>query len=328
MENQSIAGDRRASNIVSVISPKIEQLITLETPAPDAEKGKQDAEAYTKGMQALGEGQDDKVLGNDIEGAKGSEVEEHPEEIKKNPKLQERFSELTQKRKDAEAAAKTAAEQREAERVARQQAEQERDALRAKYEPPKTEIGPEPQPEDYTDAKKFAADLKEWAAEKTRFDDAKEAKTKADNERKEKAAKKWQENVNAALKEIPDYADVVGKSTVAVSQEAQQAIIEDENGTAILYHLAKNPDVAEKIAKMDVPAMNKEIGRLSERLAKKPQQTATTQLGKIAEISKAPAPITPARGNAGDPPNLFDSNGKFNGTYQEYKAAREAGRIK
>ena len=52
--------------------------------------------------------------------------------------------------------------------------------------------------------------------------------------------------------------------------------------------------------------------------------TGTTVVGK----SRAPAPITPIRGGASGKETGVDSNGEFHGSFQAWKAARLAGKIR
>lgn len=322
--NQSIAGDRQAT-IVAFENPAVREVMMregeLKPVIEPSEEAKKDADEYKKGM--------DKLKAEDA--PKAEDESEHDEEVKKNPKLQERFSELTAKRKAAEAKAE-AAEARAAE-LSEKHAASERLAaeLKAKYEPPKPDIlGPEPQPSQFTDVNEYSKALKEWTADKVRLDIKKESDERAAKEYKERIEKQWSEGATKAMKEIPDFAETVGKSKVAISPEAELAIKEDENGPYIVYHLAQNPEFADKLNKMSIPAMNREIGKLSAKFAKPAsgQQAATMPIGKIAEISKAPAPITPARGQASDAPNLLSSDGTFHGSYQDWKREREAGRIK
>jgi hypothetical protein len=92
----------------------------------------------------------------------------------------------------------------------------------------------------------------------------------------------------------------------------------------LLYHLAKNPEIAEGLAKKSPASALREIGRLEAALSgdKKPTPEKTAETP-----SKAPEPISPIRATkAVDSP--IDSKGEFHGTYAQWKAARQAGKIK
>jgi hypothetical protein len=74
---------------------------------------------------------------------------------------------------------------------------------------------------------------------------------------------------------------------------------------------------------MTVASALRSIGKL-EAQYEKTEPTSKTVVGK----SKAPAPINPIRSAANGRDVPLTSDGKFEGTYQAYKAARMAGRIR
>jgi colicin import membrane protein len=237
---------------------------------------------------------------------------------------------------EAAAAEKVAKAAKDAEdaRAEAAKAAKERDELKAKYEPPKsTEIGPEPQPAQFTDMAEYAKALKEWAGQKA----LNEAKAARDTEQaakdREAATKSWNARLKAAQDALPDYAEKVEASSVKVSDEMRDAIIESEVGPQILYHFAEHPEAAEAMGKLSIKAMLKEFGKLEDKIgsAGKPQGKSgngAAGAATVAEISKAPAPISPLKG-ANSPPGLkFDAAGNWLGTPEEWRAARLAGKIK
>ncbi len=265
------------------------------------------------------------VAADSVSGAEGQDTvaggDAEPEEIKDNPKLKDRFSELTAKRKAAEKAAQEAADAREAERTARQQAEIERDALRAKYEPPKTTLSPKPVADNFVSTDDFAKAMESWAMEAAEFKVAQNQRVESEKAHRDAVEKSFKASIEAAKTAIPDFDDVVTKSTVLLSDEAMTAIREDDNAGVIVYHLAQNPEIAEKLTKMSVPAMNREIGRLSAKLERPAQQAAPAT--PLASISKAPAPISPSRGVAAGS-GSYDTSKM---TFQQYSALRDSGKL-
>jgi hypothetical protein len=233
---------------------------------------------------------------------------------------------LTDKRKAAEAKAEQTAATLRAEREALDQARREAAELRAKYEPPKTdELGPEPTPSQFQDISEYSAALKEWAADKAMRDQ--QAK-QADDQQKARAAqvaKDWGERLKATQAEIPDYAEKIEASPVKVSDQVRDAILESEIGPKLIYHLAEHPEVAEKLGKLSVQSALRELGRIEGSLMQPVKEPA---IPAKAEISKAPAPITPLRGSNSPTGPQLDGNNEFHGTYQQWKAARKAGKIK
>ena len=250
------------------------------------------------------------------------EVEEHEEaeesqRHKPNPKLQKRFSELTKARDDARAKAADA-ERKAEEAVARAK------ALEDKYIP-RAENDARPDASQYSDIEKYAADLESWKERDVRRGierEASEAKAKAQQEAR---VKSWNDRMQLTVAELPDFADTVQTSPVAVSDHVRDAILESEVGPKILYHLAKNPDTAEKLRGMSVASSLREIGKIEAQLEKSPVKADETP---IASMSRAPAPITPVRGGKTTPEAPIDANGEFSGTPAQWRALRKAGKIK
>jgi hypothetical protein len=129
--------------------------------------------------------------------------------------------------------------------------------------------------------------------------------------------------VESAKAEMPDFEAMVGSADVVVSNEVRDAIFESDVGPQVLYHLAENPDIAEKLQGMTVTSALRTIGKLEAQFEKAEPQTKTV-VGK----SKAPAPISPIRSAANGRDVNLTSDGNFHGSYQAWKAARLAGRIR
>ncbi len=258
---------------------------------------------------------------------KKEEITEKPvktEEKKAKPGIQERFSELTAQREAAKSEARAERDKREA--LERQIAEQQ-----AKVNPPKVdEAEPDPNDAKYKDDwRLYAKDLAKFETQKAlseRDKQESEARTKAEAD---KIMRHWTERQNSFKAETEDYAEAIAASTVVVSNEVRDAIIESDVGPQLLYHLAKNPSVAEKISGLSVRGALRELGRLEAKL-ETPIKEESTTVKKKSEviISKAPSPISPLKG-ANNPPEVpINAQGEFTGTYQEWKTLRKAGKIK
>lgn len=251
-------------------------------------------------------------------------VEEEAEH-KKNPRLQKRFSELTEARKKAEALAEQTAATLKAEREAREVAERRAQELTQKYEPPKTEPDPEPQLSQFNDVNEYSKALKEWSADKALRDKAAEEAQARETEENAKRVKAWQERQTEARKTLTDYDAKIAASNVKVSNPLRDAIVESDVGPQLLYHLAENPDVAERLNKLSNASALRELGKLEAKLGggepvKAEVQKHTTP---VAEISKAPAPITPLKGSS-----AIDTVDTSKLSYQDWKKRRMAGKIK
>ena len=122
---------------------------------------------------------------------------------------------------------------------------------------------------------------------------------------------------------MPDFDDIVASSDVVVNDDIRDAILESDVGPQILYHLAENDDVAKRIAGLTPKQALREIGKLEARFEVKETKPEPTPITR----SKAPAPIQPLRGSSSaDVP--LSSNGDWHGTFQAWKEARKAGKIR
>lgn len=247
------------------------------------------------------------------------EGEQAEEPAKPKNKLENRFSEITAQRRKAEERA-----DREAERATA--LERERDELKAKLapKPAATDDAPKPVVTDYADAFQYAEDLAEWTAENVLKErDKADAKKVADAEAA-KVTKAWQKRVEATEKEMPDYADAIAASEVMISDPVRDAIIESEYGPKILYLLATEPEIAEKLSKLSILGQLREIGKLEAKY-EKPEPKAEADTKPVIERPRAPAPISPVRGTK-SADNPVNEPGEFKGSYSEWKAARQAGK--
>jgi hypothetical protein len=245
--------------------------------------------------------------------------EQEQEGKKSNPKIERRFSELTKQREEA----RREAERLRGEKEALEAKLREREAPTPTPEPvQRADPADKPQADDYADAFAYAEALAIWSAEQALL-----ARDRAEQERKTKAeqetaAKAWEQRIAKASREIEDYQDVVEGSDVQVSDQVRAAILDSELGPQLIYHLAKNPDVAERIAGMTVMGALRELGRIEARLS-----DDVPAARPAARPSKAPPPINPIR--ATRPVEDYQtSNGEFNGDFRQWKEARRAGRIR
>lgn len=257
----------------------------------------------------------------DADQSEPSEVAEEAtatEDRKQNPKLEKRFSDLTKQREAAR-------QEAQREREARERLEAELASLKTKANPVKDEpkFDEEPKPEQFTDMYEYAKALTDYRVDqRLQEEKQKEAVAKAEAER-QKVINTWAKRVEEAKAEMPDFEDMVGSADVVVSNEVRDAIFESDVGPRILYHLAENPEIAEKLQGMTLTRALATIGKLEAQFEKTEPQTKPV-VGK----SKAPAPINPIKASANGPITDLDSNRQFHGSYQAWKAARLAGRIR
>lgn len=245
------------------------------------------------------------------------------EERKQNPKIEKRFSEITKQREAAR-------QEAERERQARLELENKVKEMEAKLTPAKpqepVEADPKPKPEQFSDMFEYAEALSEWTADKRiREEKVKEAAQRAEQERQQ-LLNTWASRVQDFRAKTPDFDDMVGSADVVVSNEVRDAIFESDVGPQILYHLAENPDVAKKLSGLSPISALRMIGKLEAKLETPAPSEAKQETA--VKTSKAPPPINPIRATSGGPVTDLDANRQFHGSYQAWKAARLAGRIK
>ena len=236
-------------------------------------------------------------------------------ERKQNPKLEKRFSEITKQREEAR-------QEAQRERQARVDLEQRLAALEQQRQPQQQSyIDQEPQPSQFADAFEYAKALAEFSTEKALAERDRQVAQAREQEAQQKIIQSWAQKVQDAKAELPDFDDLVAASDVVVNNAVRDAILESDVGPKILYHLAENNDLAKKIAGLNPNAALREIGRLEARFEKTEQTSPVVR-------SKAPAPIQPIRGGQGKADVPISANGEFHGSYQAWKAARKAGKIR
>lgn len=262
------------------------------------------------------------------EGATGDpETDEAIQQVgKKNPKIEKRFSELSERRKAAEAEAKAAKEEAQRLRDEAAQAARERDELKAKYEPPKPDVlPPEPKREQFQSDEDFLQARDDWAGDKREHELRKKDAAEKAQKALEENAKKWKAAEDAFRKEVPDYDDAIQKSGIqirpGVFEAVQEAIRSSEIGPRVLHYVATTKGVAERINDMSPAAAAAEIGKIEARLEKPAGEGPKVAL---AEVSKAPPPITPLKGSGTVDTTPVDASGQPHfGSFAQYQAWKQ-----
>lgn len=245
-------------------------------------------------------------------------------ERKPNPKLERRFSEITKQREAAREEARLEREQRE--RLEARLKEYE-SKVNPQAQAPQDDLGEEPRADQFSDMYEYAKALAEYTADKKMAErDQQDLNRKAAAEQEVKF-KAWADRVNAVKSTLPDFDDMVQSSEVRVSDPVRDAIIESEHGPQILYYLAENTEFAQKLAGMSLVSAVREIGKIEARYERDAKASVPEVKPTVAK-SKAPAPISPLRGAVNTVDAGLDADGNFHGSYQQWKAARAARRIR
>ena len=238
------------------------------------------------------------------------------EERKQNPKLEKRFSELTKQREQAKAEAQAERQQREALETRLRVLEQQ--AIPQQVQ----NFDEEPQPGQFQDAFEYAKALAQFSTERALKERDQQEANRKENEERQKTLQSWSTKLEKMKADMPDYDAIVSTANVNVSNDIRDSILESDVGPRILYHLAEDLEYAQKLAAMPTRKALVEIGKL-EKLYEKNEAKQETVVK-----SRAPAPIKPLRAGNGQADIPINSSGEFHGTYQSWKEARRAGKIR
>lgn len=154
----------------------------------------------------------------------------------------------------------------------------------------------QPKPEDFTTVAEYTDALTDWKVDK-KFAE-REQQQAADKARAEAeaATKAFQTRLAAAIKEIPDYQEVIDGSDAIAKHHILNYLIESDIGPTLQYHLAKNPDVLDRLNQLSPIKAIAELGKLETKLEKPVEPKAEAKLNSVVPVSQAPAPITPIDG--------------------------------
>lgn len=111
----------------------------------------------------------------------------------------------------------------------------------------------------------------------------------------------FRERVNAFAEDHPDFHQVVTNPQIPLNRNITNTLMFDDNGPAVAYHLAKNPQLAMEISQMPAPRAAMELGKISSQLSA-PVAPRTTQAppppkppkATGSSVQKDPDKMTPA----------------------------------
>ena len=147
----------------------------------------------------------------------------------------------------------------------------------------------EPQPEDYETNAEYSRAQTRWEVhQEFAKKDVERAKKNADEDaqrEKEEINTSYKQRAQEAIKKYPDFVDTVKSAKIDVKSESLELIMTSEFGPDIAYHLAKNPEDADRFSKLSTTGAAKMIGRLEAKFDNKP-------IKKVKKKTKAHDPIT------------------------------------
>lgn len=104
----------------------------------------------------------------------------------------------------------------------------------------------------------------------------------------------FREREAAFAKDTEDYERYAHDVNLTITQPMAEIIREMDQGPAVLYHLGKNPDIADAISKLSPLAQARELGKMEANISIKPEKP----------VSQAPPP--PPKIKAADPAIKID----------------------
>lgn len=238
---------------------------------------------------------------------------------KKGPKpVQPRIDELTREKKELEEFAQSEYESRQqAERRIKELEEQVKALapVEAKKEPELVE----PDPAKYTDQATFNKDWKDYQKKVIAQEVTRTLETERMQERERQLNALLTERVELARSALPDFEEVIKKrdsSQVMVPSHIVAAIRESSLGPQLAYHLAKHPAEEARIYRMSPAQALLALGKIEMEYEPKPEaEKPKAEAAKTTPQTRAPAPITPLKGEGGAIPE--DLSGPM--SFKDYK---------
>lgn len=182
----------------------------------------------------------------------------------------------------------------------------------------------EPSEADFTDIGSFT---RAWSEYTLKLADRRAAEAR-NQERALMAAEaenaELAKRVAVAKDEFDDFDKVIGASrNKQIPQHIELAIRESEYGPHLAYHLAKNPDDESRILALTPARALLELGKIENQYAarrvKVTSTTETTRQQPQIETTRAPAPVSSIKAEAGSVPSSSSEARNFN----EYRRIRQ-----
>lgn len=187
----------------------------------------------------------------------------------------------------------------------------------------------EPQRQDYVDDIAYMGALTDWKIEQrmsaSQAENQEQSRPTEDPLAAARAA--YGERLVEVRERYQDYDDVVSESDIRVSDTVTAALLESEQGPAIVYHLANNPDEAARLNALSPVALGRAMVALEATVgqtggAAEPEESGTPP--RAGTEATPPLPITPVSGTGSVPVTRSPDSM----SYQDYKAGRRKGTIR
>jgi hypothetical protein len=158
---------------------------------------------------------------------------------------------------------------------------------------PKNETSEKPRPDDFETQEDYIEALTDWKTDRKFQEFEKGQEKKSAQQRENEFANSWQKKVQDFEDEAPDFQDVLEDvSHLTFSRMKLESIMESDVGPKLMYEIAQNEELAQKISEMSDTRAIREIGKIEARLLPSSET-------KTKKQTRAPKPITPIGGGGG-----------------------------
>lgn len=163
----------------------------------------------------------------------------------------------------------------------------------------------EPKPEDFATVAEYTDALVSYRVEQRLNDEKAKSAREADEQAKAKRQREYAKRLAQTKAKHDDYDEVLGSiagtDLEQVPNDVIEYIQESDSGPELIYHLAKNPDVLDRLRALSPRRFIAELGKLEAKFEADTEAQKTTPLSEAAKpsqvplkvVSKAPAPIAP-----------------------------------
>jgi hypothetical protein len=190
-----------------------------------------------------------------------------------------------------------------AERRAEQLQQQLEAAQKSGPAPAKSGTPKEPKPDDFATVAEYTDALVSYRVDQRLRDDQTKREREAEESAKLERQREYGKRLATAREKHEDFDDTLksisGTELERVPSDVIEYMQESEQGAELLYHLAKNPDVLDRLRKLSPRRFIAELGKLEAKWeVPAPAKEETPTLSEVAlptarPVSKAPAPIAP-----------------------------------
>jgi hypothetical protein len=204
--------------------------------------------------------------------------------------------------KEAEEFAKSEALRALAAERRAEQLQQELEAAKKSRPASESTAPKEPDPKDFATVAEYTDALVSFRVDQRLRAEKAEREREVEEAAKAEREREYGKRLIAARDKHEDFEEVIGSLKGTAIERVHNDVVdylqESEQGPELLYHLAKNPDVLDRLRKLSPRRFIAELGKLEAKWEQPaPAKDSTPTLSDVANtarpVSKAPAPIAP-----------------------------------